>query len=408
MDQNLAKLNQARLVEAVGSEATVILFSGVAPKMSADMQYRFVVNRNFYYITGIDEPYLIYLLHKGVSYLFIERADELHEKWVGKKIDYLRANFKSGIENIYFLEDFYRFVYENIPQGETLYLDLETDQFNQHPTVAERQVLRFGSDYEIEDVYPILTKLRMIKSDLEIKEIKKAIAITKQAFENVMKNMVPDVRESHYEADFDYILKRYNVPAAFDSIVASGVNATILHYVTNNKFSKKGDLVLFDFGATSNLYCADISRTIPVTGKYSERQKEIYQIVLNAQQVMLEKVRPGVALPELNQAVISYYQKALKEIGLIEDEADVSQYYYHNVSHLLGLDTHDVGGREVVLEAGMVITCEPGLYIKEEEIGIRIEDDILVTDDGYENLSLDIMRSIEDIESFMAQNHEEK
>ena len=408
MNQDLAKLNQSKLLKEVGKEATVVLFSGVAPKKSADAQHPFEVNRNFYYITGIDEPFLIYMLHQGVSYLFIEPADELHEKWVGKKLTPIVANFKSGIDNIYLLEDFYPFVYKNVQAGSSLHLDLETDQFNQHPTVAERQVLRFGNEYEIVDIYPVLTALRMIKSDEEINQIKKAINITKEAFENVMKKMVPDVKESYYEADFNYILKRHNVRNSFDSIVASGENATVLHYVTNNNVATKKDLVLFDFGATSNLYCADISRTIPTTGKFTKRQKEIYEIVLTAQEKMLEKVRPGVSLPELNQAVITYYQKALMEIGLIKEASEVSRYYYHNVSHLLGLDTHDVGGREAILKAGMVITCEPGLYIKEEKIGIRIEDDILVTEDGYENLSLSIIKSVSDIEKFMADNNEEK
>ncbi len=408
MNQALALLNQNNLKKAVEAQATVILFSGSAPKKSADIQYPFEVNRNFYYVTGIDEPHLIYVLHQGKSLLFIEEADELYEKWVGKKIDQLTANFKSGIEHIFYLDIFYAWLEKNVTAENPVYLDLEVDQFNQCPTTAAKALMQFGLNYEIKDINPILTQLRMIKSEREIKAMQEAIKITQAGLENVLKNMVPAVRESHYEADFDYILKQHNVRHAFDSIVASGENATVLHYVTNNHISQANDLVLFDLGATYQLYCADISRTFPVSGKFTPRQKEIYNIVLMAQEKMLAAVKPGVSLPELNRVVVDYYAEALTAIGLIKTKEEVARYYYHNVSHLLGLDTHDVGGREVVLKPGMVITCEPGLYIKEEAIGIRVEDNILVTETGYQNLSSDIIKTVADIEAFMEQHHAQK
>lgn len=400
MNQQLATFNRENLINKLEKDAVLVLFSGNAPKKSADTQYPFEVNRNFYYITGIDEPNLIVVLFKGESHLFIEEADAMYEKWVGKKIDEATAYEKSGIKNIHYLSTFHHW-FEHEVEAKYLYLDLEEDQFNPYPTLAEQFEDEHHENFKIKDCYPLLAALRMVKSPAEIENIKQGIAITKEALENVMKNMRPGVKESCYEADFDYILKRYNVRHSFDSIVASGVNATVLHYVTNNEIAKDGDLVLFDLGATYNLYCADISRTFPTNGKYTPRQKELYNIVLTAHDKMIEAVKPGVTLADLNQVVIDYYTVALKEIGLINHPDEVSKYYYHNVSHLLGLDTHDIGGRKVTIQEGYVITCEPGLYIQEEGIGIRIEDDILVTKDGGVNLSSDIIRTVEEIEAFM-------
>ena len=179
-------------------------------------------------------------------------------------------------------------------------------------------------------------------------------------------------------------------------------NAAVLHYVENNQMIKDGDLLLLDLGAQWNYYSADISRTFPINGKFSERQKELYQIVRLAMDRVFEAIKPGVPFKRLNEIVRETYAEELKRIGLIEDPAEVQKYYFHGVTHYLGLDTHDVGSRDQDLAPGMVLTVEPGLYIPEEGIGIRIEDDVLVTETGMENLSHDIPKDIEDIEGVLA------
>ena len=229
-----------------------------------------------------------------------------------------------------------------------------------------------------------------------------AIEITRRGLENVMKSLKAGTKESIFEANFDFVLKSENVINAFDTIAASGINATTLHYVTNNDIANDNELVLFDLGATKDLYCADISRTYPVNGKFTDRQKELYQMVLDANELIIDAIKPGVTMTELNDMVNDFYGKELIRLGVIDNKYDVKNYYYHGVSHSLGLDTHDVGlDRETPLVKGNVITVEPGIYIKEEAIGIRIEDNILVTEDSNINLSKSIIKSVDDIEEFM-------
>ncbi len=217
-----------------------------------------------------------------------------------------------------------------------------------------------------------------------------------------MTNAKPGMMEYEIEANFDYVLKCNGVTDyAFHTIAASGVNATVLHYSQNNTKTQEGDLILFDLGAQWNYYNADITRTFPLNGKFTERQKEIYNIVLKAMEDTMAVIRPGVPFSKLNETTRASLAEGLKGIGLIKEDSELSRYYFHGVSHYLGLDTHDVGSGEMELKPGMVLTVEPGLYIEEEKIGIRIEDDVLVTDSGYENLSKDIIKTIEDIEAFM-------
>ncbi|MDE7385434.1 MAG: M24 family metallopeptidase, partial [Anaeroplasmataceae bacterium] len=187
---------------------------------------------------------------------------------------------------------------------------------------------------------------------------------------------------------------------AFPTIAASGKNACCLHYMDNEDIAKQGDLILFDLGCSYHMYCSDISRTFPVSGKFSPRQKQIYNIVLAGQEHVLKHIKPGITTKELNQILIKFYAKELKKIGLIQEDSEVSKYYYHGVSHHIGLDCHDLC-EYTPLQAGSIISNEPGLYIAEEGIGIRIEDDILVTEDGCINLSKDILKTVDEIEAYL-------
>ena len=188
---------------------------------------------------------------------------------------------------------------------------------------------------------------------------------------------------------------------AFDTIAASGENATVLHYIDNDSILKEDDLILFDLGALHNNYGADISRTLPLSGIFTDRQEDIYEIVLKANKETIEFVKEGITWAELNKFAKDILISETKKIGLIVDDSDIDKYYYHSIGHFLGLDVHDVGQYDLPLQAGMVITIEPGLYIKEEGIGIRIEDDILVTKEGRVNLSEEIIKEVQDIEEFI-------
>ena len=256
---------------------------------------------------------------------------------------------------------------------------------------------------KIKNIFHNIAKLRMVKNDREVELIQKAIGITKEGILAMAKNLTPGMKEYEVEAYFDFKIKSLGASAhAFSTICAAGKNATVLHYEDNNQEAKDGDLILFDLGAEYDYYCSDISRTIPVNGKFTDRQKQIYQIVLNAMKEVEKNTKPGLTLADLNNIAKKALAKGCIEIGLIEKEEEIGKYYFHSVGHSLGLDTHDVWIVDSKLEEGAVITNEPGLYIEEEGIGIRLEDDLLVTKDGCINLSKDIPVEIEDIEALMS------
>ncbi|WP_291636688.1 M24 family metallopeptidase [Clostridium sp.] len=217
-----------------------------------------------------------------------------------------------------------------------------------------------------------------------------------------MKNSKAGMREYELEAYFDFTLKSNGVTDfAFHTIAACGKNAIILHYDQNNSELEDGKLVLFDLGAQYKYYNADITRTFPVNRKFTERQKQVYNVVLRAQEAVRAIARPGILFSVLNETAKKVLAAGCIELGLINEASELSKYYFHGVSHYLGLDAHDVGSRDMKLKTGIIFTNEPGLYIEEENIGIRIEDDILITEDGCENLSKQIIKTVEEIEEFM-------
>lgn len=403
--------NRENILESIKDNSMLVLFAGEAPQKSADEAYSFTPNRNFYYMTGINRENMILLItkiNKKVNQtLFIEKADPVLEKWIGKRMTEEEAKEASGIDNIQFLEDFEGTIARlmltyNIKR---LYLDLEKSGWDSIPTksnIFSKTICEKYPQLKVKDIYHDICSLRLIKTEEELAEIRKAIEITNEGIKSLMKNAKPGMMEYQIEANFDYVLKCSGVTDyAFKTIAASGVNATVLHYSQNNTKTQDGDLILFDLGAQWNYYNADISRTFPLNGKFTERQKEIYNIVLKAMEDTMAVIKAGVPFAKLNQVTRASLAEGLKKIGLIKEDSELSKYYFHGVSHYLGLDTHDVGSREIELKPGMVLTVEPGLYIEEEKIGIRIEDNVVVTADGYENLSKDIIKSIDDIEKFM-------
>ena len=399
------------LLDTVDNGSMIILFAGHPKKKSADQEYAFTPNRNFYYLTGIDEDSVIYVAVKKfdgnlTESLYIKNADPFMEKWVGKTISKEEAKELSGIEDIRYVENFKKDVHFSIASDiYNVNLDLERDRFKDVTSYSEDFAKKLQDKYpyvSIKNIYNAICELRVCKDEDEVNEIRKAIEITKEGIESLMKNSKAGIKEYQLEAYFNFVLNMNGVKdVAFDTIAASGKNATVLHYVSNEDDLKDGDLILFDLGAQHNYYCGDISRTFPVNGKFTERQKQIYNIVLKAELETIKAIKPGVPFMSLNNVTKKVLAEGLKELGIIKEDSELSKYYYHGVSHNLGLDVHDVGRRDVELKEGMVLTVEPGLYIEEESIGIRIEDDILVTKDGCENLSKDIIKTVEEIEAFM-------
>ncbi len=313
----------------------------------------------------------------------------------------------SGIETIKFVEDFDGWlnglIYKN--KVTRIFLDLEKHESGEAHSHAHLfgQTLRENYLFlGIETAHPILADLRTIKSEFEIGEIQKAVDLTNAGLNAIMCALKPDMMEYQLEATFAHAIRMNGADGnSFHTIAASGADGVILHYEENDKEIKDGSLVLIDLGAQYHQYAADITRTYPASGKFSARQKEIYDIVLGAGQAVMDIMKPGLPIEELNKTCKKYLTDELTRIGLIKFEEELTKYYYHGVSHYLGLDVHDIGNYERTLEPGMVFTVEPGLYIAEEEIGIRIEDDVMITEDGYRNLSSHIIKTTEEIEAFM-------
>ncbi len=406
---NLFKLRRERLIKDIAGDTTVVLFSGNAINSSEDECYPFDVNRNFYYLTGLENESMVLVINSidGVisENLFILPYDEILAKWVGGRMSKEEASEKSGVDNVYDfseLDDYLASVLnrERANNNYKMYFDLWHYSAKQMPSEAINYVNKLKNNHpslDIKDIYSLLAKMRLVKDEYEITCIRRAIEITNAGIRQMISQIKPNMSEMVMEGLFNFTLAQNNCNKnAFKSICASGKRATILHYADNNQMIEDGELFLCDLGATFKNYCADISRTFPANGKFSKRQKEIYEIVLGAQKIVEENAKPGITLRALNKMVVEYYAKELPKHGL---NKDVSEYYFHGVSHHLGLDTHDVNVGNVPLTPGNVITNEPGLYIEDENIGIRIEDDLLINGTGCEVLSKDIIKNVEDIEA---------
>ena len=414
---NELKNRRVKLLEGKTAPAMVCIFSGKAPMKSLDQAYPFCVDRNFYYLTGIERENMILVMRKTptgdyTEALYIEPYDELLAKWVGARMSAKEATEISGIRAIKdignFENDLNGIVSSCRGMGKlSVYLDLWRHRADQPDTPAHTLAKKLQEKYPavaIEDIKGDMAAMRAYKSESEIEIMRKAQETTRVAIEAMMKHAYPGINEAELEGVFDFELMKQGVRQhAFNSIIAGGGRATTLHYEDNNCVVEDGQLVLIDLGSTAGNYCADISRTFPVNGKFTERQKELYNTVLEAQRIVIKNAKPGLTMGDLNKMVIDYYESRLDDLGLRKEGKSVGSYYYHGVSHSLGLDTHDlITENERVLRPGTVITVEPGMYIAEEGIGIRIENDVVITEDGCIDLSKDIPVTVEEIEAIMA------
>ena len=392
-------------------------FSGIAPSKSADQVYPFEVNRNFYYLTGINQEDVVLVMFKGAGYeksfLFVEPIDPVQALWVGEGLTKEHAKSISGVDDVLdrnlldatlskYLQDSRAAIFGELKY---LYLDLERRDIKHPHTISNQFASKMQNLYPnliVNNLHPLLGELRSAKHEKEVALISEALAITKTGIETLMQQAKPGMREYALEAHYNFVLNTNGVTPSFNTIAASGSNATILHYEKNDAVMKDNDLILFDLGVKKDLYCSDISRTFPVNGKFTARQKQIYEIVLEANKKSIDMLKPGVTFKEFNDFGRKILAEGLMKIGKINTEDEVLKYYYHSLGHFLGLDVHDVGNYTKPFEKGQILTVEPGLYLADEGIGIRIEDNILLTEQGHINLSQSIIKEIVDIESFMS------
>jgi Xaa-Pro aminopeptidase len=403
--------NREKLYDSLPEQSVILLFAGSLQHKSADAFYPYWPNRNFYYLTGMKEPDLVFMAYRKKNevkeVLWIVDRDPTLVRWIGDVIHKDQASAISGIKDVRYTKDLESFIGQCFQSSSFKSLFTSFDRLNLKMPFSETEVFiqDFQSRYpyvSIHSLNPLIHTLRTIKSEFEVDSIRKAIHITDVGLRSILKNLTPGKTENLMEAYFDFELKRNNVHwHAFNTIAAAGKNATTLHYEENNSVLKDGDLILFDLGAQWDLYNADISRTYPINGKFSPQQADLYNIVLDTNKKVIESIKPGLPFSQLQMIAKDTLYQGLKRINMIHTLKELDEFYFHGVSHFLGLDTHDVGDRDVTLKPGMVFTVEPGLYIRELGIGIRIEDDVLVTENGYQVLSSHIPKEIQEIEEIM-------
>ena len=408
-----------RLFSLMKENSALILFSGVEKICSEDEFFPFKSNRNFFYLTNIEQDHSALVMVKGIGekkvYLFIDEFNEVKEKWTGRRLSFEEAQYYSNIKSVYSmntLEAMMNMILtnENNQYGNisTLYVDqsaeLKIDQaFSTIDYVEKMKELYPHVEYP--NAYPLVRDLRMVKSQEEVNNIVKAIEVTNNGICQLILNMKPGLYEYELADMFEFYGRSHDRhQLAFSTIVAAGSSATCLHHPIEQQdvMIKENQLVLFDLGYSHNGYSADISRTYPINGKFEGNQKLIYQIVLECNKAVIEYIKPGLTLLDLQNYTKEFLKRKCVELNLMREDEDIIKYYYHNISHHLGLDTHDASLRDRPLENGNVITVEPGLYFANLGIGVRIEDDVLIEDGHAVVLSLGIAKEINDIEKLLS------
>lgn len=397
--------------------SAAVIFAGAPKICSEDELYPFLSNRNFFYLTGIEQENSILLLVKGLGekkvYLFVDEYNEVKEKWTGKRITFEEAGSIAEVENVYSTSSFEHMLSLALKEKDnqygkisTLYLDLspELKIKDVYSTVNFEEFIHAEyPNVETANVYPIIRDLRMVKSSVEIRNIVNAIDLTNGGISQLILDMKPGLVEKSVADTFEFYGRKHGCyQLAFPTIVAGGKNATCLHYPQQKDALRDNTLVLFDLGYTYEGYSADISRTYPVNGTFTPLQRSIYEAVLACNKAVINYVRAGMTINDLQAYATEFLRKECISRGLMSEDGDIRRYYYHNVSHFLGLDTHDTGDRSKPLEDGNVITVEPGLYFAEHGIGVRIEDDVVIREGRGECLSKNIAKEVEDIERIFA------
>ncbi|MCX6271009.1 MAG: aminopeptidase P N-terminal domain-containing protein [Bacteroidetes bacterium] len=415
--------NRERFVRQLLPNSMAVFFSNDENPRSGDQTFLFRQNADLFYLSGIDQEQSILVIYpecrieKYREILFLRETNEHIAVWEGHKYTKEEATTTSGIKTVLWLDSYESVMRDLMANVDHVYLN-SNEHIRSFNGVPYRN-LRMGKELQSQFPYhsykrsaPIMAQLRTIKSSFEIELTKTAIGITAKAFNRLLAFVKPGVMEHEVEAELVHEFIRNRSDAhAFYPIVASGASACILHYEENNRECKDGDLLLLDIGAEYANYSSDLSRTIPVNGLFNKRQKEVYSACLRVQKQAIKLMVCGTTLDALHAEVCKIMEGELIKLGLFTADDVKNQdpakpmyfkYYPHGTSHFMGLDVHDLGFKQQVFEPGMIFTCEPGIYIMDEGIGIRIENDILITENGPVDLMADIPVEIGDIEERMA------
>lgn len=419
----LFEKNRQKLKRRLPALSVAILVSNDEMPRTADQFYTYRQNSDLFYLTGIEQPKTILCIcpdfpdHRYHEILFIEKPTEYQLTWFGNKLNIEEASKISGIKSIFWLIDFEKVLNELMHRARHVLLTFHENArtFDEVPLRDVRYTEKIKGLFPLhryERLGPIMSELRMIKEPEEIEMIQKAGEIAEKAFRKIAKLIKPGINEFDIEAEIiSEFIHNGSTGHSFMPIVASGKSACILHYNSNCNICKDGDLVLIDIGAEYAYYNSDITRTFPINGKFSKRQLEIYNAVLTIHDKAISLIKPGTAIEKLNDDLIDLIEEQLINLAIIEKQNIEKQdpekpvfknYFKHSISHFLGIDVHDAGNKNDILMPGMVISCEPGIYIEKEGIGIRLENDILVTINGCLNLTRDIPIKPEEIEELMA------
>ena len=414
--------NRKRLAEQLPEGAMAIFNANDIMPTNGDGTMPFKQNSDLFHQSGVDQEDAILVIFPAAfrkehrEILFLTETNEHIARWEGEKLSKTQATKRSGIENVIWLNQFPAMLKSLMSEAHTVYLNSNEHLRANNP--VETRDMRFARELQAKypthqygRLAPIMHRIRSVKSSHEIDVMRKAADITTNAYNRVLRTIKPGIPEYVLEATFMHeFLSSRSDGFAYTPIIASGKNACVLHYIENNDVCNDGELILFDVGAVYANHCCDVTRCFPVNGKFTARQKEVYSAVLRVQKACFDLLKPGVYLDDYHKQVGELMTEELLRLKLITQDEVANQdpkwpaykkYFMHGTSHFIGLDTHDVGLWTEPIQEGMIFTVEPGIYIPEEGLGIRIEDDLVITKDGYENLTAGIPKEIEEIEEGM-------
>lgn len=422
IDKELFILNRKRFVANMKPNSIAIFNSNDMMPRNGDCFFPFRQNSDLFYLCGIDQEETILVIYPDCvkegfkEVLFIKKTNKYIAIWEGHKYTQEEATAASGIQKVKWLDDMENILNEMINLADHIYLNInENDRFHTEVVTKEHRYAKMiRNQYPAHNILraqPIMKRLAMIKSPMEVEILQKCCDITEKAFRRVLGFVKPGVWEHQVEAEITHeFLFNKASGHGYTPIIASGKNACVLHYIDNNKECKDGDVMLMDFGAEYANYTADLSRSIPVSGTFTDRQRAVYNAVRHVMKEATNMLRPGTNLVKYHKEVGKIMEGQLVNLGLIDkhdiakqdkDHPAYKKYFMHGTSHHLGLDVHDLMERYCNFEEGMVFTCEPGIYILEENLGIRIENDVLVTGDNPVDLMANIPVEVEEIEDLM-------
>lgn len=402
-----------QLYKKMAEGEALILFSGSAPRKTADAHYRFFANRNFYYLCGILQAESVFLAIKSgdsiEETLFIHEKNPMAERWHGYRLSKQEASTHSGIDQIKDLALFSSILEGHIERGDinTLWYDFDKydAKYLDAPQNKHSASVRSSHPFiSFRNASPSVCGMRAIKDTGELAHIREAMEITRDGIHAMMQAAKPGMYEYQLEAVFNKVLADSGIrESAFANIVSGGQNNFYIHYEEPTGILQDGELILTDVGATKNEYVNDISRAFPVNGRFTTEQKDVYAIALQVNKELMELLTPGqTSFEDIETHSRQRVGELLVDAGFLGKDEDVGKYYWHKGTHHIGLDVHDVGPAGNPILPGMVFTIDVGIYIEDRNIGFRVEDDVVITDTGFEHISSEIVREIEDIESLMA------